>query len=235
MTLLSIVQNASTKIGIARPTAIVASTSRTMQAVQSIMAEAVDAILETHDWQLFKAINTYTGDGAAQSFTLPSDYQRMLKTASVWSSRYLWAMNHVLDTDRWLELVTLPYTQVTGSWTIYGGEFHILDTMALNDTAKFFYIVNTPIASSGGNPQTAFLADTDVFRLDEELLRLCFIYRWKNSVGRDYAEDLSNYEIKLAQSIDDDGGSKPIVSGTPGRSWRGRNVAWPGNVTAFPG
>jgi hypothetical protein len=234
MTLLSIVQDASVKIGIARPTQVIAATTREMYDAKAVMAEATNAILEAHDWQLLKTIATITGDGTTTAFplsTVAADYYRMLKTASFWSSRYLWAINHVLDTDRWLELLTLPYTQITGSWSLFGGNVNILDTMALNDTAKFFYISNMVWASSGGSPQPTFLADTDVFRLDEELLRLCFIWRWKQEKGRDYAEDLSNYEIKLSQCMDRDGGSKPVVSGSLGRNWRGRNIAWPGTIS----
>lgn len=235
MTLLTVVQDASVKIGIARPTQIVASTDRTMYDVRALIAESVDALLNAHDWQILQGINTYTGDAVTQDFDLPADYARMLKTASVWSSRYKWAMNHVVDKDTWLELVTLPYTQVSGSWCIYGNQFHILDTMASAETAKFFYISNQIVESAGGSAQTGFMADDDTFLLDEELLRLCFIWKWKHEKGRDYAEDLANYEDKLYKTIDKDNGSKPIVTGRFMRSWRQRNIAWPGNVTAFPG
>jgi hypothetical protein len=235
MTLLSVIQNAAVRIGIARPTQVFGSTDRTMYDVQAVIAGAVDAIREVHDWQVLKTLETYTGDGVSTTFDLPSDYDRMLVTASIWSSRYNWAVNHILDTDLWLQLVTLPYTQATGSWTIYGGQFHIMDTMASTETAKFFYISNQIVRSSTGTGQNAFLADTDLFRLDEELLRLAFIWRWKQEKGRDYAEDMSNYEIKLAQAIGKDGGSKPIVTGTISRSWRDRGVTWPGTISPFPG
>ncbi len=238
MTLLSVVQQASVKLGLARPTQVIASTDRTWQDVMAIVAESVDAILEAHDWQALKATATATGDAATTAFSLATiapNYQRMLKTASMWSSRYLWAMNHIVDTDQWLELVVRPYTQVTGSWTVYGGNLHILDTMASGDTAQFFYITNQIVRNAGGTYQSSFLADDDTFVLDEELLRLCLIWRFKAEHGRDYAEDMANFEDKLYKTIDRDGGSKPIVSGRFWRQWNSRGIAWPGSITPFAG
>src|SRR5690606_1358481 len=127
------------------------------------------------------------------------------KTASMWSSRYLWAMDHVLDTDRWLELLTLPYTQVTGSWTIYGGQVQILDIMASGDTAQFFYIKNLPVASALAVPKAEFTADDDTFRLSEELLRLAIIYKWKQAKQQAYEEEMADFNIMLNRMIDKDG------------------------------
>jgi hypothetical protein len=236
MTILSVMQASSVKLGIARPTQIYASTDRTMYDAQAIIAEAVDAILEAHDWQILLATATATGDGTTSAFSLDTiapNYHRMLKTASVWSSRYGWAMNHVNDTDMWLEMLTRPYIQVSGSWSIFGGSFNILETMAAADTAKFFYLKNLIVNDNASTPKAAFTADDDTFRLDEELLRLAIIWRWKAEKGRDYTEDMANYEQKLYQVIDRDKGSKPIVSGTLARSWRDRNVAWPGSATGI--
>lgn len=231
MTILSVCQRLSTKIGIARPTVIYASTDRDMYSLQEVIADAVLTIKEAHDWQLFRAIHTLDGDGSAQSFSLPSDYDRMLRTASLWSSRYQWAMEHILDTDRWLELLTLPYTQTTGSWTIYGGDLHILDTMASGDTAKFFYLRNLPVVSAASVTKAAFTADDDSFRLNEELLRLAIIYKWKQAKQQAYEEEMADFNIMLNRMIDKDGGSKPIVSGGPRSTWRDRNVAWPGSIS----
>lgn len=231
MTILSVCQRLSTKIGIARPTVIYASTDRDMYALQEVIADAVLTIKEAHDWQLFRAIETLTGDASAVGFDLPSDYDRMLRTASLWSSRYQWAMEHILDTDRWLELLTLPYTQTTGSWTIYGGQIQILDTMATGDTAKFFYIKNLPVVSVTSTTKAAFTADDDSFRLDEELLRLAIIYKWKQAKQQAYEEEMADFNIMLNRMIDKDGGSKPIVSGGRRSTWRDRNVAWPGSIS----
>jgi hypothetical protein len=230
MTILGVVQRASTKIGIARPTVLYAATTQDAYALQAVISDSVLTILKAHDWHLLRTIETVTGDGSATGFALPSDYDRMLTTASLWSSRYQWAMDHIVDTDKWLELLTLPYTQVSGSWTIYGGELHILDTMASTETAKYWYVSNLVVTGSGGS-QTEFTADTDTFRLNEELLRLCIIYKWKQSKLQDYSEEMQDFNILLNRLMNEDGGSKPVIRG---RARVKGNYAWPGTVTPVP-
>lgn len=231
MTVLDVAQTVAKKTGIPIPSELFASTSRANIELRALIQEAATDILDAYDWQLLKTINTITGDGSSDAFALPADYARMLRTASVWSSRYLWAMDHILDTDRWLELLTLPYTQVTGSWTIYGGQFHILDTMATGDTAKFFYISDLAVSPATGANKATFTADDDTFRLSEKLLGLLAVVKWRSQKGQDYGEDMAQYNIELAGRIDEDGGSKPIVSGRGRSSWRQRNVAWPGTIS----
>lgn len=231
MTILSVVQNASTKIGIARPTVLYAATTQDSYAMQAVISDAVLTILKAYDWQALRTIETVTGDGSASGFDLPDDYDRMLTTASMWSSRYQWAMDQIPDTDKWLELLTLPYTQVSGSWTIYGDQLHILDTMQSAETAKYWYISNLVVAPAGGGTQAAFSADDDAFRLSEELLRLCIIYKWKQSKLQDYSEEMQDFNVLLNRLMNEDGGSKPVIRG--GARVRG-NYAWPGTISPAP-
>lgn len=234
MTILSVVTQAATKIGIEVPSMVFAGTTRTLLEVQAIVNECAEEITDAHDWQVLKAIATLTGDGSSDAFDLPDDYDRQLKTASLWSSRYTWSMHHVLGSDDWLELVTLPYTMTNGSWTIYGGQLHILDTMAAADTAKFFYIKNTRVHPASGANKATFTADDDSFVLSEELLRRCFVWKWKEAHGQAYDEPMADYMSKLATEIDKDNGSKPVLSGRPMTSWRTPGVAWPGTITPVP-
>lgn len=231
MSVLDVAKSVALKVGVEVPSQLFASTDREYVELAALINEAATDLLDVYDWQLLKTLHTITGDGTSDSFALPTDYARMLVTASVWSSRYLWAMDHVVDTDRWLEYLTLPYTQVNGIWTIYAGEFHILDTMASGDTAKFFYISNLIVAPSAGANKAAFTDDTDTFRLSEKLLGLLTIVKWRAQKQQAFDEDLALYNIELNATINRDGGSKPVLSGNIPINWRNRNIAWPGSIS----
>lgn len=225
MTILTVIQNASLAIGIARPSAVFSSTERELVEMQAVANEAANVIAEAFDWQKLRKIATTAGDGIAEAFSLPADYGRMLTTASLWSSRFTWDMQHIVSSDEWLGITVWPVNPLVGAWTVYGNELHILPIMGASETAKFFYIKNQIV--SGG--QTEFLADGDTFVLSERLLKLAIIYLWKQGKGQDFAAELSDYEIALAQEMDKDGGSKPVVSGNRPGNWRRSNV-WPGSV-----
>ncbi|MCA0000958.1 MULTISPECIES: hypothetical protein [unclassified Mesorhizobium] len=227
MTILTVIQQAAMPVGLDKPLAVFTNTDREWQEMQVVANEAATVIAEAFDWQKLRKIATVTGDAVAEGFDLPTDYGRMLATSSLWSSRFTWDMQHVVSSDDWLGMEVWPATPIYGRWTIFSNQIHILPVMAVSETAKFFYIQNQIV--SGG--QTEFLTDTDTFVLSERLLKLAIIYLWKQSKGQDFAAELSDYEIALAQEMDKDGGSKPVVSGNScGRSFRRTNV-WPGTVT----
>lgn len=234
MTILSTVQAATTVLGLDVPTLFYGSTVREMVEMQELANEMAQEIAETHDWQALRVIKTYTGDGSTEAHTLPTDYERMLKTASLWSSRWFWSLNHITDADQWLELQVVPIAATYGHWIIYGNELHILPVLASTETAKFFYISNKIVTATDMTTKATFTADSDVFRLSERLLKLAIIYRWKQNKGTPYGEALEDYQRELGIRMDKDAGSKPIISSQPWASWRGKNIAWPGSVTGAP-
>jgi len=219
MTALSIVQKVALKVGLTVPSVVFSSTDRTMQEIAALLNECATDIADSYDWQALKSVHTVTGDGTSIGHDLPSDYERMLLTANVWSSPYLWGMEHVTDTDRWLEYLVLPYRPVTGAWTIYQNQFQMLPELPLNDTAKFFYLSNAIVAPAAGVNKVEFTADDDTFRLSERLLEKTLTWQWKAKKGFDYSEDMANAEQEKATLMNKDGGSKPILSGRLTHGW----------------
>lgn len=234
MAVLDVARAVGLKTGMAVPSQIFGSTDRDAMEMQSLLNEAADDIAQVHEWQRFKTIAILTGDGSSTGFDLPDDYDRMLTKGRVWTSRYNWAMAHVVNSDDWLEMLVRPYTQVNGSWTIYDGQMHVLDAMALNDTARFFYLSNLVVAPQSGDKKSKFTSDTDTFRLSEKLLGLCAIAKRKAQKGQDYSEDLALYNIELASQIQKDGGSKPVLGDSSGQAFNGVPRAWPGTISEAP-
>jgi hypothetical protein len=228
MTVLSVCQNVSLVIGIEKPDQVFASTDREYMELARLANEMAQAIADEHDWQKLQGIHTITGDGATEAQDLPSDYDRMLKTASVWSSRWTWAFNHINDPDVWLEYQVVPYTFVNGNWIIYGDQMHVLPIMESTETIKFFYISKNRITPASGSNKPLFTADDDTFRLDERLLELGMIWQWRANKGLSYEEDLVNYQRLLKSKMQEDAGSQSIVSGNR-LEWKRGGGAW-----AFP-
>lgn len=226
MTILSVVQNVSMKIGLEKPDAVFISDSRDMEEMQEVIHDAVSDILQCYDWQKLQKIHTITGDNSSETFALPSDYERMLEDGKMWSSRWTWAFNHITSIDEWLEYQVVPYTFVNGNWIIYGDEFHVLPIMQTTETLKFAYIKNVIATSASDMDLTKFSADTDTFNLDEELLRLCIIYKWKQKKAQAYAQEMDDYEVRKLYLIGKDKGSKPTI--------RGRRKVPYGAALAFP-
>lgn len=212
MTALSVAQSVALRVGLEYPSVLFSSTTRTWQEFRSLLNECATDIAESYDWQILKKTATLTGDGTSESFDLPSDYERMLMTANVWSSPYLWGMEHVTDTDRWLDYQVLPYKPVTGAWTIFGGQFHILPELGSGDTAQFIYITDQIVQPASGSNKAEFTADDDTYVLSEKLLQLCMTWKWLAKNQQNYAEAMADYNQEFTRETNKDGGSKPIVN-----------------------
>lgn len=237
MTALSIVQGVSRKIGVARPDQLFGGISDTAYELQEYLndAAAMVAFDSGHDWTALKTLATLTGDGAL-AFDLPSDYRRMLKKATVWPSATPYsAYRHYADTDAWLGMLSQSFPVVTGAWTLIGEQMHIRvggSTSALEtgETAQFYYLTSKFAKDASGVAKAQFTADDDTYRLDERLLKLALIYKWKQGHLQDYAEELSDYENDLSERVGADKGSSILVVGQ--RRMSGDLVmAFPGVVT----
>lgn len=222
MTVLSVIQGATKVIGLTVPTAVMASTDRTMVELAALANEMADRIAKAHEWQLLRTIATYTGNGIIEDFNLPSDYDRMGTANQVWSSSLQAPLTAWTDLDAWLGMDVQNIDMLFGAWIIYGGQIHIKSALANLATAKHWYQSNLIITpATPGLNITAFAADGDTFRLNERLLRLAMIWQWKANKGRPYGEDLDNYEEAKEKLIVADKGSRVLTMGRRRRHWDG--------------
>ncbi len=234
MAILDVVKGAATVLGLDVPGQVYGATTREMVEMQALANVMASEIVDAYDWQKLLIYNTFTGNGVASAFDMPSDYERMQKTSSLWSSRWLWQTMHLTSPDQWTELQVRPVATINGYWIIFGNQFHQWPVMALNETVKFFYVSNLTVVANNLSLKTAFSEDADTFRLSERLLKLAIIYRWKQNKGQAYEQAMDDYQVLLLREIDKDTGSKAVISGQPPLSWRGRGIAWPGTVTGAP-
>lgn len=232
MTLLSVFQDACTSgIALDKPTSVIGSSTREHLELASIAQEMAEMIARSHEWEKFNTIATITGDASTEDFDLPSDYDRMLTKSQLWSSSLETPLSPISDRDRWLELDIRTYDFVVNAWIKYGGQIHIKPALASAVTVKYWYQSDKIVLDTDGTTTRAlFTADTDTFRLDERLLKLGIIWKWREMKGLAYAEDLSTYERLLAKRINDDKGSRMIRVGSI-RFPTDINVAYPTSIT----
>jgi len=228
MTILSVVQNVCLAVGLDKPDVVLSSTDREMQEMVRIANEVAIRIRDAEfDWQSLQAIKTLTGDGVSEAFALPDDYGRMQMTARLWSSRWTWSLEHITNTDRWLETLAVPVVPVSGQWTIYGDQIHILPVCKSTETVRFFYISKNVVKPAVGSNKPSFTVDSDTFRLSERVLELGMIWQYRSQKGVASDDDEANFDRALYTAMNNDSGSKPVVSGNS------RKRA-PGVKTAFP-
>lgn len=230
MTVLSVARDVCLVIGLDRPDTLMSNTDREYEELARVARDTADMIASAFDWQSLQGVATLTGDGSAEAFDLPSDYDRMVEGAKMWSSRWLWAFNHIANVDEWLEMLSVPYTFINGNWTIYGDQFHVLPVMEAAETLKFFYMSNNIVRASGGAVKETFDDDGDVFRLSEKLLEYGMIWKWRENKGLPSDEKKADFDAELNAQMRKDAGAKGIVRGTRTQTGRSVRLAFPQTV-----
>ncbi|WKA31607.1 hypothetical protein [Bradyrhizobium roseum] len=194
--------------------------------------EAALAIAEYHDWQKLKILKTEPGNGVAIAFNLPTDYGRMLKKPVIHSSTWRNAnYRQARDEDEWIYLQDTNISGTPGVWIMLGGQLQIFPPMPASENARYYYISNKLVATSDGaaGSKASFTADGDAFVLSERLLKLALMWRWRSLKRMEYSEDLTNYEIALAEEVTKDRPRPPLVAGRQ-RVPTEASMAYPGTI-----
>lgn len=213
MSLLTVFQQACTSgIALEKPAAVYGSTTREHIELANIANEMAAMIAASHEWQILNKIAVITGDGTTEDFALPSDFDRMLDKSQLWSTSLETPLSPISDRDDWLELDIKTFDFVINAWILYAGEIHIKPALSTGVQVKYFYQSNL-WGLNGSTPISEFTADTNTFRIDERLLKLGIIWKWREMKGLPYAEDLATYERLLAKLAMRDKGSRIIRLG----------------------
>ncbi|MCK4207196.1 hypothetical protein J3U99_20725 [Brucella pituitosa] len=225
MTVKDALTNAASRIMGVRPTVFFSSTN----ALEGDLTELVNAvakdIIKSHDWRVLTKLCTLTGNGDSEGFDLPPDYDRMQKGSGLRSATApLYGYQACVDPDEWL-MLQMPYgIHSLGRWIKFGGQIHIMPKPVLGQEIKFFYQSNEFATDENGTPKAIFEHDNDLFRLDEELLTLGLIWRYRQQKRIDYTDDQALFEKRFNELAGEDKGARVFVEG---RSLRAGNALFP--------
>ncbi len=212
MTVLTAMRDASVTLIKRRPSVFFSSTEKFEMEMVTLLNQVAGDICRVHDWQALTKIHSFQGDGVVSSFPKPADYDRML-LGSEMSDDVSWfrGYEHCPDISTWIALTNNNFVTITpGWWILLGDRFQFNPAIDTETNAQFPYISNLYARSNGGVAKAAFTADDDAFILDEQLLTLALIWRWRENNHLDATGDQANFEKLLSERAARDGGSRMI-------------------------
>lgn len=222
-TLLDIAKLVADEIGLPRPTAVVTSSDRMVQRMLTLCnIEGTDLSREA-DWTVLQRLYTFTTANGTAEYSLPSDYDRMLRDTE-WNRSAYRPIIGPLNPQRWQQIKSgiIGAGLVGNRYRIYRSDssntrtFRVDPTPGTTDTYAFEYISNGWCTSSGGTLQSAWAADTDILLLDPRLISLGTVVRMRRSLGLDYASEADEYQQVLARAKGQDRPSPTLnMAGRP--------------------
>jgi hypothetical protein len=199
-TLLSIVQEACDRIGLVRPTAVVGSSDDQARQLLSLSNQDGKDLVRRHDWQKITKEKTITATATEeQTSGIPDDFARMIP-GTFWNRTQDRRVAGPLSAQRWQQLksglIVLPFD----AFRIRGNALLMNPTPTASDSLAYEYVSTCWCSSTGETApdQAAWVADTDLTYLDDELQVLGLCWRYKRARGLDFSQEFDEYETRLA-------------------------------------
>jgi len=213
MSLLTLVQDVCRRISLARPNAVMSATDEQTQQLLGLANEEGQELAARFPWQALTQ--------QSQFATVAAESQGSMTTLA--GAGFGWILNDTIWNRSQRRPIFGPKTPanwqmlkasfMNGPWIQYrirGNEMLFLPTPAAGEDCYFEWQSKYWVISSTGNA-ASYVDDADTSLLDERLLTLGVIWRWKAAKGLEYAEDFNKYERALIDATSRDA-TKPRLS-----------------------
>jgi hypothetical protein len=224
-TLKQLINNVLPEIGLPTLSTVVGSTNQTARQALAL-ANRTGRSLAKHNWRILIKRNVLTTASSADSYSLPSDFDRFIHKTE-WNDTTSQRLFGPVSDEAWQEdLSGVVATTVDDRFQIRADgnsqRLFIRPVPTSSENLTFFYACNTWCRSSGGQRQSAFLADTDVLLLDEYVFELGLKWRLLRAQNRVYTDEVAEFLLELGKRKALDGGMKserilgPVEEWSPG-------------------
>jgi len=232
MSLLTIVQNAARALNIAVPSTVIGNSDLNTALLLRLAQEEGDELSRRHDWQGITIEKTHTTlNQVVQTGAIPSDYDRLVFDCQIWNRTLSQKYVGPVSPNAWQQLQLNLTGGIVGWWRIKAGALNIYPAPTADQTIAFEYVSKNWIdIAATGSPKATWSIDTDIALIPERLIALGVIWRWKQTKGMAYAEELSTYEREVERATTRDKGAKVMRVPTARDDWP-QGPTWPGVVS----
>lgn len=189
--------------------------------------EVLEDVLLYQDWQALQKVGTIIADGSQAEFDRPADYKRMLVNSDMQDARtWAWGYGHITDLNTFMLLRRQNIVPNPGVWIMYGDKFHF--TPPPSGEAQFAYMSDLAVRDMETlETKSRFTKDTDEFILNDHLITLGLIWRWRMIKKMPIDGEEEDFKAALATYGSKDAGSNIMRSGAnmyANRFWTRRGL-----------
>lgn len=210
MSLLTIVQTACNRLGIASPTAVIGSTDLQILQLLNLLNEEGEELSTgssvglAYDWQALQREASFTTVAASSQGnieTIAPGFKYIINE-TIWDRTKRLPVYGSLTPTEWQNYQAWGVSSPFPKYRVMQNTLYLLPIPAAGDAYYFEYQTKYWCTSSNGSVlRSAFAADTDVALLDEQLMVAGLIWRFKQVKGLDYAEDFRKYQTRATNAI----------------------------------
>ena len=217
LTCLQIIQTVCKRIGIPTPTVAIGSNDQQIIQLLSICEEEGQEQATRYPWESLQQEATFTTVAAQVQTTVAAittgfDY---IVNDTIWNRTLRRPVYGPKSMQDWQQQKAMQINGPFNSFRIKNDVINFYPAPASGQSCYFEYMtqnwVNTSTVTS-----SFWTSDSDTPSIDDQLVVLGTIWRWKAVKGLDYSEDFAKYERRITDAMARDGG-KPTLSMSGGK------------------
>jgi hypothetical protein len=202
MSLLTMIRSVSRIIINQTPSVVATATDATTLLLLELAQEEGKQLARYGDWRALRAEKTFTTVAAeTQTDTpIPTDWAGFVDD-TFWNRSRRQLMYGPATPEEWQRWKAGSTFPVNGTFYLRGTSLLIQPTPTAGQTVAYEYRSKNWCQSSGGTAQDAWAADTDTGKLDERLMGLGVIWRYRQNRGLDWQTDYDKYTFEVQQAL----------------------------------
>lgn len=186
------------------PSTIIGNSSPTAVALKSAALDVGRTLERGYNWQALKKSYNFSTSEDVTSYDIPEEMRRFVNM-TIWSATDQWPLINVSH-KRYRELLSgIVVSSIRFQYEFSANQVNLNPAPGADAVSIVFdYFTKYFCESSGGTGQNRWLADTDVSRLDENLMVLGVRYRYLARQGLPYDEEKAEFLDALSNLRADD-------------------------------
>lgn len=202
LSLLTLIQHVSTRIGQPRPTAVAASTEETVQRLLELAQDEGRELARFGDWKVLRKTHTFatTATESQTNAHTPADLGAYLD-GTFWNRTRQMRLTGPLSAEEWHRIKAMTSALATDTFYLEGTTWLMQPVPPAGQTIAYGYRSSYWCKSTGGTAQEAWAADTDTGILPERLMELGIIWRYRQSRNMDWQTDYDKYMFQVQQAL----------------------------------
>lgn len=213
LSVLQIIQTVCRRIGVVAPNAVLGSTDSQIIQLLSISEEEGQELAARYTWQTLQKEATFNTvatqiQTAISSITTGFKY---IVNDTIWNRTLRRPVYGPSSEQEWQQKKAMQINGPFNSFRVIGDSINFYPVPAAGQSCYFEYITENWISTSVSTTSPTWTNDADFPYLDDQIIILGTIWRFKQFKGLDYAEDFEKYERRVNDLMARDG-SKPVLN-----------------------
>lgn len=213
MSLLTIVQAASSELGINAPIAVATSTDNAVIQLLNLLNREGKNLASRFNWTFLTneaSFTTVATESQGAIATIAPNYKSIIND-TIYNRTLRRPVFGPLAPKEWQQQKAMNINGPWNQFRIRGANLLFIPAPTAGQACDFEYVSkNWATDSTGVTGKSAFSNDGDLPLLDEDLLIMGLVWRWRKAKGLEYQADFQECEVKIRDAMGKDG-SKPVL------------------------